>query len=218
MAKKAIQDRVPSEQPAATRNAPKTPPAATKNRGAGPLYVRGDYSRRKGDLLGLRDVQKEFGPRKAKPSIGAVAKKYSEPAGPFAYQDVSGGFGVVPLNTVRMFPTAKAPKATDRAKIAKPKAKPAQAVSTTVRERITPTSAKAKAPARMAVNPRTGSTLGFTTGSRTGSSASKAGVAGKTSMTGMQRMSQNAFNKGGVAGPRKDSSGRNVSSASGKRK
>jgi hypothetical protein len=218
MAKKAIQDRVPSEQPAATRNAPKAQPAVTKNRGAGPLYVRGDYSRRKGDLLGLRDVQKEFGPRKAKPSIGTVAKKYSNPAGPFAYQDVSGGFGVVPLNTVRMFPTAKAPKATDRAKVAKPKAKPAQAVSTTVDMRITPAAAKAKAPTRMAVNPRTGSTLGFTTGSRTGSTATKAGVAGKTQMSGSQRMAQNAFNKGGVAGPRKDSSGRNVSSASGKRK
>jgi hypothetical protein len=80
------------------------------------------------------------------------------------------------------------------------------------------TGAKAKAPARMAVNPRTGSTLGFTTGSRTGSTATKAGVAGKTKMSGSQRMAQNAFNKGGVAGPRKDSSGRNVSSASGKKK
>ena len=81
--------------------------------------------------------------------------------------------------------------------------------------KVTPAGGKSK---QMAVNPRTGSTLGFTTGSRTGSTATKSGVAGKTKMSGSQRMAQNAFNKGGVAGPRKDSSGRNVSSASGKRK
>ena len=96
--------------------------------------------------------------------------------------------------------------------------KKAAPIRTTVDMRATPAAAKAKAPARMAINPRTGSTLGFTTGSRTGSTATKAGVAGKTQMSGSQRMAQNAFNKGGVAGPRKDSSGRNVSSAAGKRK
>jgi hypothetical protein len=100
----------------------------------------------------------------------------------------------------------------------KPKPKPAQVIRTTVSERTTPVSAKAAAPARMAVNRATGDTTGFTTGTRTGSTATKAGVAGKTRMSASQRTSQNAFNKGGVAGPRKDSSGRNVSSASGKRK
>jgi len=100
----------------------------------------------------------------------------------------------------------------------KPKSKPAQVIRTTVSERVTPVSAKAAAPARMAVNRATGDTTGFTTGTRTGSTATKAGVAGKTRMSASQRTSQNAFNNGGVAGPRKDSSGRNVSSASGKRK
>ena len=108
------------------------------------------------------------------------------------------------------------------AKPAAPKAKAASRKPTTINVPggglRTGTKAKTKAPTRMAVNPRTGSTLGFTTGSRTGSTVTKAGVAGKTQMSGSQRMAQNAFNKGGVAGPRKDSSGRNVSSASGKRK
>ena len=81
--------------------------------------------------------------------------------------------------------------------------------------KVTPTSSK---PKQMGINRATGSTLGFTTGKTTGSTATKSGVAGKTKMSGSQRMAQNAFNKGGVAGPRKDSSGRNVSSASGKRK
>jgi hypothetical protein len=104
------------------------------------------------------------------------------------------------------------------APVPKPKSKPAQVIRTTVSERTTPVSAKAAAPTRMAVNRATGDTTGFTTGTRTGSTATKAGVAGKTRMSASQRTSQNAFNKGGVAGPRKDSSGRNVSSASGKRK
>ncbi len=74
----------------------------------------------------------------------------------------------------------------------------------------TSTKAKAKAPTRMAVNPRTGSTLGFTTGSRTGSTATKAGVAAKTRVSPAQQMARNAFNKGGVAGPSRSGGGRSA--------
>ena len=91
--------------------------------------------------------------------------------------------------------------------VAKPKPKPAQVISTTVRERVTPVSAKAAAPARMAVNRATGDTTGFTTGKTTGSTVTKAGTAYKTPMTGLQRMNQNAFNKGGVAGPSRSTGG-----------
>lgn len=77
--------------------------------------------------------------------------------------------------------------------------------------------AKAKAPTRMAVNPRTGSTLGFTTGKTTGSTVTKAGVAGRTTGSAFSRQQRMQASRD-VAGPRKDSSGRNVSSASGKRK
>jgi hypothetical protein len=102
------------------------------------------------------------------------------------------------------------------APVPKPKPKPPQVIRTTVSELMSPV--KAAAPARMAVNRATGDTTGFTTGKTTGKTVTKAGTAYKTPMSASQRTSQNAFNKGGVAGPRKDSSGRNVSSASGKRK
>lgn len=154
---------------------------------------------------------------------GRGAKKYGAPIGPSNRGTVPGGLGIVALNDVRLRPTAKAPKATATvsgvAAAKKVAAKPARKATTiNIPGGGLRVGTKAKAPTRMAVNPRTGSTLGFTTGSRTGSTATKAGVAGKTQMSGSQRMAQNAFNKGGVAGPRKDSSGRNVSSASGKRK
>ena len=89
----------------------------------------------------------------------------------------------------------------------KPKIKPAQVISTTVRERITPVSATAAAPTRMAVNRATGDTTGFTTGKTTGKTVTKPGTAYKTPMTGLQRMNQNAFNKGGVAGPSRSTGG-----------
>ena len=59
----------------------------------------------------------------------------------------------------------------------KPVVKPAAVVSNVTREKLSPTKA---APARMAVNPRTGNTTGFTTGKTTGTSVSKSGVATKT--------------------------------------
>ena len=72
------------------------------------------------------------------------------------------------------------------------------------------TPAKAKAPTRMAVNPRTGSTLGFTTGKTTGSTSFKPGVAAKTRVSPAQQMARNAFNKGGVAGPSRSGGGRSA--------
>jgi hypothetical protein len=83
------------------------------------------------------------------------------------------------------------------------KAKPADVVRTTTDMKTTP--------ARMAVNPRTGSTLGFTTGKVTGSTASKSGVAMRTPMTAGQRTARAALEKGGVAGPSKTASGKNAS-------
>ena len=74
----------------------------------------------------------------------------------------------------------------------------------------TGTKAKAKAPTRMAVNPRTGSTLGFTTGKTTGSTSFKPGVATKTRVSPAQQMARNAFNKGGVAGPSRSGGGRSA--------
>jgi hypothetical protein len=100
----------------------------------------------------------------------------------------------------RVLPTLPAP-----APVPKPKPKPPQVIRTTVSERLTPV--KAAAPARMAVNRATGNTTGFTTGKTTGSTVTKPGTAYKTPMTGLQRMNQNAFNKGGVAGPSRSTGG-----------
>jgi hypothetical protein len=118
-----------------------------------------------------------------------------------------GGFG--DERTGIRKPTTRMPVPAPAPAVAKPKPKPkpAQVISTTVRERTTPVSAKAAAPARMAVNRATGDTTGFTTGKTTGSTVTKSGTAYKTPMTGLQRMNQNAFNKGGVAGPSRSTGG-----------
>ena len=83
-----------------------------------------------------------------------------------------------------------------------PAAKKDAPIRTTVDMRTTP--------ARMAVNPRTGSTLGFTTGKTTGSTSFKPGVATKTRVSPAQQMARNAFNKGGVAGPSRSGGGRSA--------
>lgn len=83
------------------------------------------------------------------------------------------------------------------------KAAPAQVVRTTTNMKVTPVSA----PARMGG-------LGVSTGKTTGTSATRAGTGGKTSMSAYGRAQQTAANKSGVAGPSKNSSGRNASSAS----
>ena len=71
--------------------------------------------------------------------------------------------------------------------------KPApQVVSNVTREKLSPTKT---APARMAVNPRTGNTTGFTTGKTTGTSVSKSGVATKTYQSAGDRMKANAMNR-----------------------
>lgn len=91
--------------------------------------------------------------------------------------------------------------------VAKPKPKPAQVISTTVRERVTPVSAKAAAPARMAVNRATGNTTGFTTGKTTGSTVTKPGKAYKTPETSYQRQQRISQEKSGVTGPSRSTGG-----------
>jgi len=96
-----------------------------------------------------------------------------------------------------------------KAKAAVKKVTPAAVVRTATDMKTSPV--KTKAPARMAVNPRTGSTLGFTTGKVTGSTASKSGMAMRTPMTAGQRTARAALDKGGVAGPSKTAGGKNAS-------
>lgn len=89
----------------------------------------------------------------------------------------------------------------------KPRPKPAQVIRTTVSERITPVSAKAAAPARMAVNRATGNTTGFTTGKTTGSTVTKPGKAYKTPETSYQRQQRISQEKSGVTGPSRSTGG-----------
>jgi hypothetical protein len=132
--------------------------------------------------------------------FGPFGIKYSKPIGPVKPVGLRmDEYSRQQLAKLKQ-PAAPVPKA-------KPKPKPAQVIRTTVSERITPVSAKAAAPARMAVNRATGDTTGFTTGKTTGKTVTKAGTAYKTPMTGLQRMNQNAFNKGGVAGPSRSTGG-----------
>jgi hypothetical protein len=91
--------------------------------------------------------------------------------------------------------------------VPKPKPKPAQVIRTTVSERITPVSAKAAAPARMAVNRATGDTTGFTSGKTTGKTVTKAGTAYKTPETAYQRQQRISQEKSGVAGPSRSTGG-----------
>lgn len=143
------------------------------------------------------DFQRSTQPKsKLSGGFGPFGIKYSQPIGP-----------VKPVG-LRMDEYSKQQLAKLKQQAPpKPKPKPAQVISTTVRERVTPVSAKVAAPARMAVNRATGDTTGFTTGKTTGSTVTKPGTAYKTPMTGLQRMNQNAFNKGGVAGPSRSTGG-----------
>jgi hypothetical protein len=132
--------------------------------------------------------------------FGPFGIKYSKPIGPVKPVGLRmDEYSRQQLAKLKQ-PAAPAPKP-------KPKPKPPQVIRTTVSERVTPASAPATAPARMAVNRATGDTTGFTTGKTTGKTVTKAGTAYKTPMTGLQRMNQNAFNKGGVAGPSRSTGG-----------
>lgn len=149
---------------------------------------------RKGDFQGSTQPKS-----KLSGGFGPFGIKYSQPIGPV--KPVGLRMDEYSRKQLAKIKQSPAPA------VAKPKPKPAQVIRTTVSERITPVSAKAAAPARMAVNRATGDTTGFTTGKTTGKTMTKPGTAYKTPMTGLQRMNQNAFNKGGVAGPSRSTGG-----------
>jgi len=126
--------------------------------------------------------------------MGAYAQRKDLPSGSI---DIRGYFGDERTG-IRKTAGQKIASAL-KAGVVDKKAKPADVVRTTTDMKTTP--------ARMAVNRATGDTTGFTTGTTTGSTVTKAGTAYKTPMTGLQRMGQNAFNKGGVAGPSRSTGG-----------
>ena len=105
-------------------------------------------------------------------------------------------------------------KATPTATVAAPKAKKTvgETIRTFVREKLTPTR---KTGPQMALNRVTGNTTGFTSGVKTGKTITKSGVATKTPMSASRRAEQNAFNKGGVAGPSRGGGGGSFRSSGG---
>ena len=123
-------------------------------------------------------------------------------SGPFKSKTLTSAPGKTSLqktkNVPRTFlPTVRPPVKKPPAVVAKPVAKkavvkPAAVISNVTREKLSPTKT---APARMAVNPRTGNTTGFTTGKTTGTSVSKSGVATKTYQSAGDRMKANAMNR-----------------------
>lgn len=151
-------------------------------------------SQNKGDFQGSTQPKS-----KLSGGFGPFGIKYSKPIGPVKPVGLRmDEYSRQQLAKLKQPAAAPVPKA---------KPKPAQVIRTTVSERITPAMARPAAPARMAVNRATGNTTGFTTGKTTGKTVTKAGTAYKTPMTGLQRMNQNAFNKGGVAGPSRSTGG-----------
>jgi hypothetical protein len=130
---------------------------------------------------------------------------------------VPGGRGIMGLDGVRLKPTANAPKATVSGGTptpanAAPKRTVGGAIRTFVNEKLTPTR---KTGPQMGLNRVTGNTTGFTSGTKTGKTITKSGVATKTPMSASRRAEQNAFNKGGVAGPSRGGGGGSFRSSGG---
>jgi len=124
-----------------------------------------------------------------------IGRRYASPIGPSNRGFIPGGDGIMALNNIRMTPTSKAPKATPNVIPA------AQVISNVTRERTSPAASRPAAPARMATNPVTGKTTGFTSGTKTGKTMTKAGTAFKTAETAYQRQQRLAKEKTGVLGP-----------------
>lgn len=185
--------------------------ANVTNKGKNDYNTQTPVSQRKGDLQRSIREKDPMSGIKAMPG-GAVSGsyKYGQPIGPMNRGYVPGGRGIVPLRTVLKAPTQNAPKATVTAKTAKTakKVAPASAPAASKAKAGKPTEITIPggglktAKASTSKTASRGGGLGVTTGKQTGSSATRAGTGGKTTTSASQRAANNAFNKGGVAGPR----------------
>ena len=127
--------------------------------------------------------------------------------------DIRGYFGDERTG-IRKTGVGPSRKAVPTATAAAPKAKKTvgETIRTFVREKLTPTR---KTGPQMGLNRVTGNTTGFTSGTTTGKTITKSGVATKTPMSASRRAEQNAFNKGGVAGPSRGGGGGSFRSSGG---
>lgn len=124
--------------------------------------------------------------------------RYAMPIGPSNKGTVPGGRGILGLNSVRMKPSAGAPKATMNANMAAP-----------IKTQVKPVAAKAttskagndvvRTTVGMRSSPVRGTNLGVTTGKVTGTSATRGGTGGRT--TGGGRAAGGGYTNAGPAGP-----------------
>jgi hypothetical protein len=123
--------------------------------------------------------------------------RYAAPIGPSNKGTVPGGRGIMALNSVRMKPTAGAPKATMNATMAAPikaQVKPATAKATTSKagKDVVRTTVGMKS------SPVRGTNLGVSSGKTTGTSVSRGGTGGRT--TGGGRAAGGGYTNAGPAG------------------
>ena len=126
--------------------------------------------------------------------IGAVANRYTAPIGPQNTGVVPGGRGVMALKSVRMKPTAGAPRASvTGAKVSPAGTTPKRSVGETIRtfvnEKLTPNRKS---------TPMRGTNLGVSSGKTTGKTVSRGGTGGRT--TGGGRATGGGYSNAGPAG------------------
>ena len=157
-------------------------PADVVKMRAGPTVTRS----LKGDIK----APPAMGPKR----IGAVANKYGAPIGPQNTGVVPGGRGVMALKSVRMKPTAGAPRASvTGAKVSPAGTTPKRSVGETIRtfvnEKLTPDRKS---------TPMRGTNLGVSSGKTTGKTVSRGGTGGRT--TGGGRATGGGYSNAGPAG------------------
>lgn len=157
-------------------------PADVVRMRAGPTVTRG----LKGDIK----PPPAMGPKR----IGAVANRYTAPIGPQNTGVVPGGRGVMALKSVRMKPTAGAPRASvTGAKVSPAGTTPKRSVGETIRtfvnEKLTPDRKS---------TPMRGTNLGVSSGKTTGKTVSRGGTGGRT--TGGGRATGGGYSNAGPAG------------------
>jgi len=172
-----------------TKDAPKSAPGKTRN-------LAGRAATAPAPTVAPGKVDIAFAENRGKqPPWGSMVSgnMYRYHTKPYALGDYAAYRKTLPGFVAAMKgkkPSVLPPVAVAKKAVAKPTVKPAaQVISTTTNEKLSP------APARMAVNARTGNTTGFTTGKTTGTSASKPGVAGKTYASSYSRQMANAMNR-----------------------
>ena len=131
-------------------------------------------------------------------AVGAVANKYKSAIGPSNKGTVPGGSGIMALNSVRMKPTAGAPRATINAAMSAPikaQVKPMATGATTSK----PAKDVIRTTTNMKSTPARSTNLGVSSGKTTGKTTTRSGTGGRTTNGG--RAAGGGYSNAGPAGP-----------------